>query len=94
MPQDIPTTCDGCSKKFLIKHAISYPKVGLVLSRHNNAAKEWGALGAQALVPSAIPYEPKMNSRTVHGERIGDGARQEGVEADGGTANVGSTVNR
>ena len=31
MPQDIPATCDGCGKKFLIKHALSFPKVGLFL---------------------------------------------------------------
>ena len=36
-------------------------------------------------VPSAITYEPKINSRTVQGERTGAGARQEGGEADGGT---------
>ena len=23
MPQDIPATCDGCSKKFLIEHGLS-----------------------------------------------------------------------
>ena len=34
MPQDIPATCDGCSKKFLIEHALSCPKGGLVLARH------------------------------------------------------------
>ena len=36
-------------------------------------------------VPSAITYEPKINSRTVQGERTEAGARQEGGEADGGT---------
>ena len=50
---------------------------------------EWGALGARALVPSAITYEPKINSRTVQGERTGAGARQEGGEADDGTDTVG-----
>ena len=77
MPQDIPTTCDGYGKKFLIKHALSCPKGGLVLSLHDDAAKEWGALVSQALVPSAITYKPKINSRTVQGERTGAGARQE-----------------
>ena len=52
MPQYIPTTCDGCGKKFSIEHSLSCPKGGLVLARHDDAAKEWGALGAQALVPS------------------------------------------
>ena len=65
MPQDIPATCDGCGKKFSIEHAISCPKGGLVLARHDDAEKEWGALGARALVPSAITYKPKINSTTV-----------------------------
>ena len=41
------------------------------MARHENAAKEWGALGAQALVPSVINYKPKINSRTVQGESTG-----------------------
>ena len=69
------------------------PKGGLVLAWHNDAAKEWGALGARDLVPSAITYEPKINSRKVQGERTGDGARKEGGEADGGTDTVGRAVN-
>ena len=85
MPQDIPATCDGCGKKLSIEHALSCPKGSLVLERHDDAAKEWGALGSRALFPSAITYEPKINSRTVQGERTGAGARQEGREADGGT---------
>ena len=39
MPQDIPATCDGCGKKFSIEHALSCPKGGLVLARHDDAAK-------------------------------------------------------
>ena len=89
MPQDIPATCNGCGKNFSIKHAQSCPKVGLVLAGHDDATKEWGVLGAWALVPSAIPYEHKINSRTVRGERNGTGARQEGGEANGGTESVG-----
>ena len=69
MPQDIPATCDGYSKRFLIEHALSCPEGGLVLTWHYDAAKEWGALGYQALVPSAITYKPKINSRTMQGER-------------------------
>ena len=94
MPQDISVTCDGCGRKFLIEHALSCPKGGLVLVRQDDAAKEWCGLGARALVPSAITYEPKIYSRTVQGERTGAGARQEGGEADSGTDTVGRTVNR
>ena len=54
MPQDIPATCDGCGKKFSIKHALSLPKGGLVLAQHDDATNYWGALGARALVPSTI----------------------------------------
>ena len=65
MPQDIPATCDGCSKKLSIEHALSCPKGGLVLARHENAAKEWSALRSRALVPNAITYELKINNRNV-----------------------------
>ena len=93
MHQDINATCDGCGKKFSIEHALSCPKGGLLLARHDDAVKEWGDLRAGSLVPSAITYEPKINSRTVQGERTGARARQEGGEADGGTDTVGRTVN-
>ena len=59
MPQDILATCDGCGKKFSIEHALSFSRGDLVLARHDEAAKEWGALGARALVSSAITYKPK-----------------------------------
>ena len=59
------------------------------MARNNDDAKEWGALGAWALIPSAISYEPKINSRTVQGERTGAGAHQEGVAAKGGAVIIG-----
>ena len=71
MTQDISVTCDGYGKKFSIEHALSCPKGGLVLERHDDAAKEWGALGSRALVPSAITYEPKINSMTYRATRNG-----------------------
>ena len=75
MPQDIPTNCDGCGKRFSIEHALLCPKGGLFLAQNDDAAKEWGAPGSLALVPRAITYEPKINNRTVQGERTGSGAR-------------------
>ena len=84
MPQDIPATCDGCSKRFSIDQSLSCPKGGLVLARHDAATKEWGALGARTLVPSAISYEPKINSRTIQGERTRSGAQQESGTDNGG----------
>ena len=55
---------------------------------HDDAAKEWGDLGARALVPSAITYELKINSMTVQGERTGAGARQDGRTSNGGANTV------
>ena len=75
MPQDIPATCDGCGKKFSIERALSCPKGGLVNAQHDDVAKEWGALGSRALVPSVITYKPKINSMTVQGYRIKARAR-------------------
>ena len=61
------------------------------MAQHDDAAKEWGALGAWALVPSAITYKPKISSRTVQGERTGAGEWQEGGVADSGTDTVGAS---
>ena len=91
MPQDIPANCDGCGKRFLIEHSLSCPKGGLVLAHHDDTAKEWGALGAWDFFPSAITYKPKINSKTVQGERTWAGAQKEGGVTDSGTDNVGAT---
>ena len=56
MIQDIYVTCYGCGKMYSIEHALLCPNGGLVLARHDAAAKEWGALGSRALFPSAITY--------------------------------------
>ena len=89
MLQDIPTTWDRCGKRFLIENALSCPKGSLVLTRNNYATTEWGALGAWDLVPSTITYKPKINSRTVHGERTRAGARQESGTVNDGADTVG-----
>ena len=47
--------------------------------QHNDDEKEWGALGSWDLVPSDKTYKPKINSRTVQGEKNGDGAQKKGV---------------
>ena len=75
VPLNPPTDCDGCGKNFLVPNAISCPKGGLIMARHNDAAKEWGALSDQALNPSAISYGPEINSRTVQGDRNGSGSQ-------------------
>ena len=68
---NLPTDCDVYGKKLLVPHALSCPKGGLVLARHNDYAKEWGALSARDLKPGVISYEPKINSSTVQGEVTG-----------------------
>ena len=90
MPQDILATCDDCGKKLLIENDLSFSNGGLLLARHDDAAKEWVTLGYQALFTSAITYKPKINSSTMQGERTGAGVRQEGGEADGVTDTVGA----
>ena len=47
-------TCNGCGKRLSIEHALSFPKGGFVLARHDDAAKEMGSLGDRDLVPSDI----------------------------------------
>ena len=80
----LPTDCDVCGKKFLVPHALSCPKGGLLLTWHNYAAKEWGALAAQALNASYISYKPRINSRTIQGERNRYGV-QRATEGQGST---------
>ena len=54
MPQDTHMTCNGFNNNLFIYHAISYPRGDLVLVRHDKAASECGALGAQPLTSSSI----------------------------------------
>ena len=66
-------------------HALSCPKEGIFLARHNNTSEEWGALSDQALNPSFISYKPKIKIRTVKAERNRAGARVDtGSQAGGG----------
>ena len=64
---------------------------GLFLARHDEAAKEWGALGSRALVPGAITCKPKINSTIVQGGRTGAGVRQDGGTAKGGVYTIGES---
>ena len=83
MPLNLSTECDGCGNKFLVPHALSCPKGGIVLSWQNDAAKEWGALSARAINPSDTSYKPKINSRIVQVEsnraraRVATGEQEE-----------------
>ena len=66
-----PVTCNGCGKKFSIEHVLSCPKGWLVLVRHDDAAKEWVALGVRALIP------------TVDFRFVGNSTRDEGPGSKG-----------
>ena len=87
MPQDIPATYYGCGNRFSIEHAVSCPRGEIIPARHDDLTKEWVDLGARYLVPSDITYKPKINIRTVQGERTGAGARH-GCETDAGGVNM------
>ena len=41
------------------------------MTQNNESEKEWEALGSRALTPSAISYEPQINSRTSQGKGMG-----------------------
>ena len=89
MPQDIPATCNGCSKNFSIKNALSFPKSCLVIAKNDDAAKKWGTLGSLALIPSDNTYETKINSKKMQGGATGAGEQQEGGGVDRGAYTVG-----
>ena len=59
--------------------------------KHDNAAKDWSALGAWALFPSDITYKPKINNRKLQGGRSGAGARQKIEIVDGSLDTVRGT---
>ena len=66
-------------------------KVGIVLERHDDASKESGNLGDRALIPIAISYKPKINSKTVQGGRTGSGVQQEVGTFKGSTVIIKET---
>ena len=51
-------TCHDFSKKLFIENSLSLPNSGLVLARHDDAAKEWSVLGDWDLTPSDVSYKP------------------------------------
>eukprot|EP00957_Ditylum_brightwellii_P172026 13096481-Ditylum_brightwellii.AAC.1 len=67
IPLHLPCTCDGCGAKFTVQHALSCPKGGLVLIRHDNASWEFGELGKQGLLPSTVSYKPHIFTGTWGG---------------------------
>ena len=61
-PKSLPDCCNGCTKKFLVDHAMSCKTGGLVLLCHNDLVGEWHRLCAQALMPSQVSDEPLIHS--------------------------------
>lgn len=59
-PVHLPTHCDGCHKKFSVRHALECKKGGLVISRHDEVRDELAALAVQAYKPSSVRDEPKI----------------------------------
>ena len=57
--------------------------------RHNENEKDWVAYIYWALIPSAITYEPKINSRTIKEERTRARSQQESGTVNGGADIVG-----
>ena len=39
-PPDLPTHCDGCNKKFSVRHVLECKKGGLIISCHNEICDE------------------------------------------------------
>ena len=79
MSLNLPTDCDGFGKKFLVPHDLLCPKWGLVLARHNDAAKEWGDLSAWASNLVLYPTNLKSTLGQYRGKVTGMefGSRQE-----------------
>jgi len=61
-PSDLPSHCDGCGKKFGLKHALDCKTGGLITARHDELRDELCVVGTQAYSPAAIRDEPYVKS--------------------------------
>jgi hypothetical protein len=65
-PPDLPSQCDGCLQKLIIRHALECKTGGLVILRHNKIRDKLSALASKALSPSVVCDEPTIhNSCTI-----------------------------
>jgi hypothetical protein len=61
-PGDLQPLCDGCGKKFSVRHALECKKGGNVILRHNEIRDELVDLASKAIIPSAVRNEPLIYS--------------------------------
>jgi hypothetical protein len=61
-PSDLPQLCDGCGRKFSVRHALQCKTGGLVIARHDEIKHELNDLASRALIPSAVRDEPLINT--------------------------------
>ena len=86
-PGELCDRCDGCGARFTIEHGLQCKKGGLVGIRHDGVGGEAGSLGALALSPSRVSYEPLIFYGT--GVAAGQGrATRASATANGRKSNV------
>eukprot|EP00957_Ditylum_brightwellii_P048716 3696581-Ditylum_brightwellii.AAC.1 len=57
-PQDLPSHCDGCRKKFGLKHALDCKTGGLITTQYDELRDKLCNVGMQAYSPTAIHDKP------------------------------------
>eukprot|EP00957_Ditylum_brightwellii_P184485 14051782-Ditylum_brightwellii.AAC.1 len=55
---DLPSYCDGCGRKFGLKHALDCKTGGLITARHNELRDKLCVVSTQAYSPAAICNKP------------------------------------
>ena len=82
-PAALPRYCDGCGCIFDVDHALVCKKGGLINRRHNDVKFEFGEMCAQALQPSYITDEPKIQTGQNTGVSVVDGITTPAAEERG-----------
>eukprot|EP00957_Ditylum_brightwellii_P155986 11872600-Ditylum_brightwellii.AAC.1 len=61
-PLDLPTHCDGCGKKFGLKHTLDCKSGGLITAQHDELRDKLCVVGTQAYSPAAICNKPYIKT--------------------------------